>query len=605
MKRIFASLLCVALMIASLAAAASAPQDPGTLTVANQTRLSGNFFSDAFGSNSADIDIRSLIHDYPLSAWTGDGGWLVNRGAVLSSAQAPGTSGGVTYTYQLRRDLKYSDGSPITARDYVFAFLLLSSPQLRELGANNTGAAYVLGWDAYANGQSKVFSGLRLLDDYSFSVTVDSSHVPYYYSSALINGNPFPIGVLAPGAQVADDGNGAYIGGDFSAETLRQTLLDPLTGYLSHPQVTSGPYRLTGYDAQAHTATLEINPYYRGNYEGQKPAIKRLAVRAIEGAGIADALRAGSVGLVNKVSDGTVISQALGIRSSAGIGYVSYPRSGAAFLSFAAERPLPSSLAIRQAVAHLIDKQALSSAFLKGHGSPVYGYYGLGQWMARETGSNLRQLDLYPFNIQSAAALLAQDGWMLDEAGQPYDAGQAGSIRYRTGTAGLEPLTLKLAISGDSAAGELLAAMLRDNAAKAGMQVEVSLLSTDALFRQYYRQEVREYDMMFIGSNFTYLFDPFPNVNPGEPYQGALNTTGIGDERLFMLADALRRTPPYNRAKYLDNWMAFQRRWVEVLPMVPLYSNTYYDFFDTALINYKPNEHWNWGSAILYARLTD
>jgi ABC-type transport system substrate-binding protein len=69
---------------------------------------------------------------------------------------------------------------------------------------------------------------------------------------------------------VYDDGYGCYIGNEdqnieepiFTADLLRKTILDPETGYNSHPSVVSGPYMLTSYDYE--TAHFEINPYFKG-----------------------------------------------------------------------------------------------------------------------------------------------------------------------------------------------------------------------------------------------------------------------------------------------------------------------------------------------------
>ena len=607
MKRIFASLLCAVLILTSLPGDASAQQEIKTLTVAHQTQLHGNFFSEEFGNNTADIDVRSLIHDYPLTAWTGEGGWLINRSVVASTKQAQDTQGNVVHTIVLHKDLKYSDGSPIKAQDYLFTLLLLDSPELHAIGATTFSTGSIAGFEEYSSGRSKVFTGLRLVDDYTFTIAVVSESLPYYYEGSEIKGNPYPIKVLAPGAQVKDDGQGSYLDGDFSADILRQTILDPQTGYLSRPQVSSGPYRLVSYDTQTYTATLEINPNYKGNYQGQKPSIPRLVVHNILAGDIVGDLLEGRVGLVNKVSNGAVINQATGVDNRKDINSVNYPRTGAAFLAFAAERELPSSNKLRQAVAHLIDKKALSDTFLQGHGNPVYGYYGNGQWMVREKGDALKALNIYPFSVHAATAILEEEGWTLDEQGQPYGTNQPQDAkpRYRKTEAGLKPLILKMAITEENTAGTILADMLTQSAGKAGMQIVVSRMSPDDLLNQYYRKVPRDYDLIFIGSNFLYLFNPLLRYHSGTDYQGASNTSGLSSKPLFDMAVALFETKPGDRAAYLKNWMAFQELWVQLLPMVPLYSNDYYDLFSNDLLNYRPDRHWGWGAAILYARLKD
>ena len=97
-----------------------------------------------------------------------------------------------------------------------------------------------------------------------------------------------PISVLAPGCKVVDTEKGVGIvnasgTGDaiFTADLLQKTIRDAATGYMSHPSVVSGPYTLTSYDAQRGTASFAINPYYKGNEDGEKPTIKTIVYRSV------------------------------------------------------------------------------------------------------------------------------------------------------------------------------------------------------------------------------------------------------------------------------------------------------------------------------------
>ena len=56
-----------------------------------------------------------------------------------------------------------------------------------------------------------MFSGVRLIDERTFSVTVKAQYEPYFYELSYLSVYPYPIGVIAPGCEVRDDGEGAYI----------------------------------------------------------------------------------------------------------------------------------------------------------------------------------------------------------------------------------------------------------------------------------------------------------------------------------------------------------------------------------------------------------
>jgi hypothetical protein len=67
------------------------------------------------------------------------------------------------------------------------------------------------------------------------------------------------------------------------------------------------------------------------------------------------------------------------------------------------------------------------------------------------------------------------------------------------------------------------------------------------------------------------------------------------------LAWDMRATEEGNLHEYAHKWAAFQSRWVEMMPLVPLYSNYYYDFYITTLKNYNARAYRSWALAIPYA----
>ena len=578
------------------------PRDPGPLVVGHTTMMNGNFFSDMWGNNTADIDVRSLIHEYPLIAWTNNGEYQINNTVVRALETTTADNGDRTYTVTLHEDLLYSDGSPITAKDFVFNFLLMSSPQIREVSGVAATKVYIDGFEEYQSGESPAFSGIRLLGDWSFSVMVTAENLPYYFELSYINTYPLPYDVLAPGSDVADDGEGAYIKGDFTAATLRSTLLDPQTGYLSHAAVTSGPYRLMKFDDAAHTAEFELNQYYKGNYEGQVPTIPKLLFREIKNENIIQELRDGTVDLINKVTEGKVIDEAVAAAADLGIASTLYPRTGAGFLAVAGERDIPGSVLTRQAIAYMLDYEVLPRDFLNGHGERVYGYYGLGQWMAEAMRDELRRMQPYKLDLMKAAELLAEDGWAYDAEGQPYIQAE-GKLRHKQFGDAFLPLSVNMAVTESNVAANMVADMLTSSLSQVGGELKITKLPLNQALRQYYRQDKREFDVLFLGTNFNYLFDPTNTYLVGEQYQGTMNTSGVQDPKLAELADKITDDQPGNRFAYLRRWMDFQRYWAEVLPMIPLYGNTYYDLHTQALVGYFPQFYWNWGTAILYAVL--
>ena len=580
------------------------------VAIATATEMMGYFSTDMWGNNAADMDVRALIHGYSTVAWmnTLD---IALDGTAIESMRAEER----VYTFSINRELVYNNGDPVTAKDYVFSVLLSSSPQVAEIGGISRDIDHIAGCKEYRSGMANTLTGLRLIDDYTFSVEILSAYLPYFYGLAMLNITPYPLAVIAPGCDVVDDGNGVYISGEFTAELLRETLLNPQTGYVFAPRVTSGPYQLDSYNAQTHTATFTANPNYLGNFEGQKPHIEKITFFAAKNEDMAQMMADGTADIIHKVVDQQAYLELLGLVQEGKISRPrDYLRSGFAYLSFACEQGPTASAAVRNAIALCIDKQAfVQENFVEGMAMPVYGYYGLGQWMANTTinvrGKELATTDVLEkengaFSIRNARNLLTKDGWTLNEQGKRFAEGK-DAVRYRKGPDGLEALTIHWAKIKDSAAANAIQAALEGPFKTLGIGLEITEMSLSEMLPYYYRQTERTYDMFNLASNFTYVFDPYFEFHTEDQYQGAANTSGLKDERLMNLAWELRATITDSQENYLTKWVAFQQRWIELMPMVPLYSNVYFDFVASDIQEYYVRNFSTWSLAMPYVYIKD
>ena len=61
----------------------------------------------------------------------------------------------------------------------------------------------------------------------------------------------------------------------------------------------------------------------------------------------------------------------------------------------------------------------------------------------------------------------------------------------------------------------------------------------------------------------------------------------------------MRTTVPGDVLSYVRKWVKFQERWTEVLPAIPVYSNIYFDFYTSALQNYRITSGITWADAIV------
>ena len=253
---------------------------PDELRVGHTTITKGDFFTEMFGNNTADIDVRALIHGYNLVNWDQNQGvYIIDESVVENVMVVADEDGNKTYFLSLYDDLYYSDGTPITAWDYAFSLLLMMSPEIEQIGGKIYRAEHILGYKEYITGELPYLTGVGVIDDYQLAITLDGEFLPYFFETGLLLCVPYPIKEIAPGCKVyAGDsldmgdgyGYGIRIGNEdpeieepiYTAELLEKTIMDPETGYNSHPAVSSGPYKLVSYDYE--TAHFEINDYYKG-----------------------------------------------------------------------------------------------------------------------------------------------------------------------------------------------------------------------------------------------------------------------------------------------------------------------------------------------------
>ena len=590
------------------------------LIVGSSVAMSGNFFDESWGANTADIDARRLIHSCSPAVWSNaENNFVIDKSVVSRMVATQEANGSKTYTMTLAGGLRFSDGTPISAQDYVFSLLLGISSEVRELGGNIAKKSYLLGTAAYLSGKVKFLTGVRLLGKNQFSMTVEGSFLPDFYELSMLQINPYPISIIAPGCEVVDNGAGVFIRNldltvkepIFSVGLLRETILDPKTGYMSHPRVSSGPYTLTSFDRQAKEARFARNPHYKGDAEGHKPEIERLVYRYVPQDEAIRQLADGDIDLMSRCTQALILDEGQDLCKAGEFAAKQYPRNGMGFISFTCEKGPMQFVRVRQALAMCLNRDRFVAEHGKGYEEKVNGYYGPGQWMvpfskAMPVDPTVPSLEnLYPYHVDLAAAeaLLEVDGWLRNGSGQPYQRGM-DAVRARRYEGELLKLDLTLLVPAESGVGEMLTGF-QSNAQQIGVRVTIEEMPYEELLKRYYRQAPRTNDMFFLGVNFTMPFDPTSTYSTAGSKQGAVNTTGLRDDKLMKLAIAMRKTEPGNAAEYCKRWMAFQLYWNEVLPMIPLYSNVYFDFHTARLQNYEISENTTWSEAILRARLSD
>lgn len=598
---------------------------PNRLIYGSSTEISGDIGPGAWWTNNAtDQLIRNLINDYAVITFDQDGA-MVENASVLDGpvTSVENEDGSKTFTVKIKQGLTFNNGEPITAANYCAYSLVAYSPAALEAGAGIV-ALELVGSAEYQSGEVNYISGLHLVDDYTYAITISADVLPYYYEEYYASLSPLylPMYASAP-LTVKDDGQGVYLdGGELVADEINATR------YMYDSPVSAGPYTLVSLDTGTLQATLELNPNYAGNFEGQKPTIQTLVIVKSEVSTAIDSLRTGAIDLLDTLSDGnTEINPALDLVEEGGYDYVSFERNGYGKLQFACDFGPTQFTAVRQAVALLLDRNEFANQFCAGYGSVVDGPYGLCMWMYKESAEFFADnIDTYSYNPDRAVEILEADGWTLNADGTPYSG---TGVRYKEVTAEeagdyalnvtlddgriLMPLHIMWASSEDNPVSELLAVMLAngEQTAAAGMEIEMTVMSFTDLLNYMYRDAtvderygVPTYGMFNLATGFTQMYDQAFYYSEDPAYMGTYNNNFIMDDQLAQLAwDMVYGVEAGDDAAYLDMWQKFMDRWNELLPDVPLYSNIYYTVFPDWLQGYEQSSYWDFSQAVLYASI--
>lgn len=415
-----------------------------SIIIGNTTDLSGKFRYAVFGGTqpgAADLDIQEMTIGLETVATTKEGGFQWNDTVVKSHEEVVNEDGTKTFTVTLHEDLKFSDGSPVTAKNYLVHALVFSSPVAAQAAGKDHRAAMTLaGYDTFSTydgtegSGTKELAGLRLVDDYTFQITVSAAYIPYFYDITYASVYPEYLPMWIGEADIKDDGNGAYLTEEFYAKddegkytTAQLILATSLNTDTTYPY--SGPYTVVSYDDSDKSAVLAINTEFKGNYEGAKPSIEKVVYKKIISSTQLQDLQSGNLDVISGITGGDETNEALTLADGSDGKYVytHYSRAGYGKLGFRADYGPVQFAEVRQAIAYCMDRAKFAKDFTGGYGGVVDGPYYTGSWMYKAAMEQGMLLNSYSTSVDSAIEVLTAGGWVYDKDGNDYVEG----VRYK------------------------------------------------------------------------------------------------------------------------------------------------------------------------------
>lgn len=431
---------------------------------------------------------------------------------LAMAAEEPTVSeDGLVYTFTIR-DATWSNGDPVTADDFVYAFQYVANP---ENGSSSSNQMDVLkNGSQVRQGDAEVSElGAKALDQQTLELTLAS---PISYLDQILVGTPF-----MPKNQAFAEEKGADYG--LSAENF----------------VGNGPFLIEGWNGTNESWTLTKNPDY---WDAENVQLTKIDVQVVKETATGVSLfETGEL-------DYTTLTDtyAQQYQNSAQANYV--PKALVGYLSANQKREVTGNVKVRQAILQAIDKEAFAENILGDGSTALNGFVPSNFAKDPETDQDFREEngDLLPYDLTAAQALWAQ---AKEELGQ-------------------DEITLEL-LSADTAAAKKTIEFVQG-------QLETNLpgLTIDAksipLQNRLDLQSQGEFDLVF----GTWTPDYADPINLLEFYDstGGLNTSGYASERYDQGLQEARTTLANDPAARWDLLKELEKQLiVEDTAVLPLY----------------------------------
>ncbi|QUG82176.1 ABC transporter substrate-binding protein [Bacillus nitratireducens] len=374
----------------------------------------------------------------------------------------------LTYTFHLRKDLKFSDGSPLTADDVAFTLTLLHDKAYE--GEIDISQYAVKGGKDYKEGKATSIEGIQVVDPQTIKITTEKVN-----SQTL----------TALGGPVLSK---AYYGKGYK----QNTSLDYLKELYGKP-IAAGPYKFEKYIPGQEVRFVANENYYAG-----KPKIPNFIYKITAGDTKLQLFQTGEVDYTGLGTGDEILEQAKGLQ------FANIQIETAASFSYIYmnnNKPYLKDKKVRQALIYGLDRKKYVDTALKGYGTVANVPIHPTSWAYTEEGVNK-----YEYDKEKAKKLLDEAGWKIGSDG----------IREKDGQ------KLKLSYFGPSSAkdSDLLIPIAKENYKEIGVEFNPEFMDFNTMLSKVNKGD---YDLASVSTPIT----SDPSETAGE-YLSGVNEESLG-----------------------------------------------------------------------------
>jgi peptide/nickel transport system substrate-binding protein len=438
---------------------------------------------------------------------------------------------GLTYTFKLRKGVKFHDGVELTTKDVKYTYDLKMDSNIAV--PSRTLMEKIDTWN--------------IVDDYNFSFTLKEYVAEYLegwaYSEAII----VPKHIVE--AEYKASGNSLTKGGDFSRKPIG-----------------SGPYKLVDWKPTEYIMLERFDDYFKG-----KPQIEKVVFKFIPTDDVKLAqFTAGDIDIMEVPAP--QYREVLSLKDKGmPINVSNYPAFIYVHADFNLRNPVFQDKEVRQALAYAWPQDDFIETVLDGVGQPASGFLPTISWAYNP---NVKK---YNYDLKKAEELLESAGWKLG----------ADGIRAKDG--------LKLQFTMNTSAGnkvrESWQQIVQQEWAKIGVKADIQNYEPATLFGDIL--DGIKFDMIIFG--WVSGFDPSPRTlwhseqipDPTNPEATGQNYPGFVNGRVDELIDLGEKE--MNREKRKEYYFEIQEILAEEVPSIYIYFFAKVYAYPSNLKNFKEN----------------
>jgi len=430
---------------------------------------------------------------------------------ALASKLPDTSSDGLTYTFKLRSNLKFSDGHPLTSEDVKFTYQIAFDPQY------------------------KAFASPRRGDLEKYIASVDT---------------PDPLTVVIKTTQVF----APFLGAHAEYGILPKHVLGSLDGaalnsadFNSAPTVTNGPFKFVKWD-KGQQVTLERND----NYWAGAPYLDQYIYKVLpDSVAVTNQLKTGEID-IGPVDPG----QYDALKTTDSVVLTEFPTPTFTFYAYNLDPAKPAGKlfadkAVRQALLFALNRQQIVTAVFFGHGQVANSVEPPTSWTYKE-----KPKVLYTFDKAMAESLLDGAGWAKGPDG----------IRAKNGV----KLKFTMITNAGNKQRESMLQVMQQSWHDIGVDATPSLIQFPQLVNQIV--DTRTFDVFLVGFNWSVDPDEAPLYHSRNTAPGGFNGAFFKNDQVDQILDQALGT--LDRSKRKELYGQFQDIMSDEVPSPVILFNT-------------------------------